>query len=151
MERTVRRAPITRRLTTRSAACLFAAASSLSGCASFTWGEQPTDLKVARMHWYRDAPGFRMQDLEWKHVAGPDAVQRLANLCGKDSRFAGRSCAYRVPQGGLCLVYSLFTQEQARLVRDASGESIETHELRHCGVNLPTHGGWTHREAVVLR
>lgn len=126
-------------------------ALGLAGCGVMGRGEQPDDLVIARMHWYRDAPGFRMQELDWQHIAGFDAPRRLANLCGKDWSFTGRSCAYRVPQGGLCLVYSLLSQQQARHARDASGESIELHELRHCGVNLPVHGGWAHRETLVLR
>lgn len=121
-----------------------------AGCAALGRGEQPSDVVVARMHWYRDAPGFRMLDLDWKQVSGPEAPRRLANLCGRDG-FGARACAYRVPQEGLCLVYSTLSQEQARHARDASGESIETHELRHCGVNQPIHGGWTHREATVMR
>lgn len=126
-------------------------ALGLAGCGALGQGEQPGDLVIARMHWYRDAPGFLMHDLEWHHITGPDARTRLANLCGKDWPFGSRSCAFRVPQGGLCLVYSLFSQEEARRARDATGESIELHELRHCGVNLPVHGGWAHRETLVLR
>ena len=130
-------------------ACAFAL--GLAGCSVMGWGEQPDDLVIARLHWYRDAPDFRMHELEWQQISGPDAPTRLANLCGKDWTSAGRSCAFRVPAGGLCLVYSLLSQDEARHARDATGESVELHELRHCGVNLPSHGGWTHRETVVLR
>lgn len=123
----------------------------LPGCAMR--GEQSTDLVVSRLHWYRDMSNFRFQKSEWNVISGPNKYQRLANLCaGGDNQFMSTACTVRIKEGGQCVTFSVYTREQARYdVLDGSGEPLETHELSHCGVNMPLPGGYRHRESVVIR
>jgi hypothetical protein len=127
--------------------CL-AFALALAGCANL--GEQPTDLEVASLHWYRDAPTFRAARVEWNAVKGPDAMQRLVNLCAKDPRDVGQACTFRIREGGQCVVFSLLDEDEAAIALTANGERLRTHELRHCGLGMPSPGGWDHREKTVI-
>jgi hypothetical protein len=115
----------------------------LSGCAL-----QPGQYLIARDVWVQDMPDFRFQKMEWNHVTGPDAWERTARLCkDKPEAFMAKgsiACAYRIKEPGLCLVYSIFSEERAKTMRDMSGEPLYTHELRHCGVGMPSPGGWNH-------
>jgi hypothetical protein len=120
--------------------------ATISGCAGF--GEQPTDLELAGLHWYRDAPAFRAAHVEWNAVKGPNAFQRLVNLCGKDPRDVGQACTFRIREGGQCVVFSLLDEDEAAAALTVNGERLRTHELRHCGLGMPAPGGWNHRETA---
>jgi hypothetical protein len=94
--------------------------------------------------WYREFD-FTMQRLEWNHITGPNAYQRMVNLCGDAPVLMG--CAFRIKEGGQCVVFSIYSQEQARLVRTKAGVSLEADELGHCGVfdGVVTGSAWGHK------
>jgi hypothetical protein len=114
----------------------------LSGCAL-----QPGQYLIARDVWVRDMD-FEFKRLEWVHVTGPDAWERTARLCRDDPddfmRKGSTTCAIRIKESGLLLVYSIFSEERAKTFQDMSGESVYVHELRHGGVGMPSPGGWNH-------
>lgn len=95
--------------------------------------------------WEVDRPGFQMKALEWVHVTGENAQQRLENLCGKPARSNGRvlACAIRIRESGLCLVYSLYSQVESHYVYPWDGHSLYQHEVGttdvpgHCGGGRP--------------
>lgn len=124
---------------------------SLVACASY--GEQSTDTVIAGVHWYRDLPAFQMKRLEWNQVTGPDALIRTTRRCGVDpSRELKAACSIRIIESGLCIVYSIYSEDESVDARDGSGESIYRHEVgEHCGAGMPGGGGWNHRETIVLR
>lgn len=109
---------------------LVALAQYLAGCASAGW--------------HRDMPNFQFQRLEWNHIQGPDARQLLDNLCAIGPRWKGGACVIRVVEGGQCIVFSLYSQEHARTVDVSATETLESHELAHCGIGMPQPGGWAH-------
>jgi hypothetical protein len=100
---------------------------AMTGCAVTT----PADLG-----WTQDAPDFRMTKLEWNVV---DGQQNLRHLCGLDNAWKGQACAIRIREGGLCVVFSTFTEEEAKRVRIwTEGWSLWAHEVTgHCA-------GWGH-------
>lgn len=130
---------------------LLLAALFLPACAIY--GEQPTDTVIAGLHWYRDLPAFQMKRLEWNQVTGPDALVRTTRLCGVDpSRELKAACSIRIIEGGQCIVYSIYSEDEARIARDGSGEPLRKHEVdEHCGAGMSGGGGWNHRETIVLR
>lgn len=98
----------------------------LAGCAAFD------------VQWRVDMPDYRMQKLEW-HVL--HSARAVANRCGLDA--PRPACSIRIREGGQCLVYSIYTQEQAKNVRALEGGSVYTHEVdEHCGGG--TKPGMTH-------
>ena len=115
---------------------------ALSGCA-FN-GEQPTDAKIAGLHWYVSAPDFRHQRTEWNVVSDRTMLRAL---CGKDWTWSGSACVIRLNEGGQCIVFSTLTETQARQTVIYGGDSVYKHEVdRHCGLDMPTPQGWSHRE-----
>jgi hypothetical protein len=124
----------------------------LSGCAL-----KPGQHLIERDVWEVDVPAFRLQRVEWRHVQGGEAYPRLARLCSVNRpgetinqaaerwmATGGIACAVRVVEGGQCVVTSLLSEEAAKRRPERSGETIYSHELRHCGIGMPTPGGWTH-------
>lgn len=118
---------------------LLVALVALSGCAA----------------WEVDHPGFQMKSLEWVHVAGDNAQQRLHNLCGKPFvAFNGQllACAIRIRESGTCFVYSLYSQPESHYVYAWDGNSVYQHEVGtadvpgHCGGGRPN-GYTNHAEA----
>lgn len=114
-----------------------------TGCAAF----EP--------EWKEDMPGFRMQSFEWNHISGTDAQRRLQNRCGRDPDGPTAdpwltSCSFRIREGGQCVVFSLYSVEQAKVVRGSDWMTAYAHERRHCGEldgrNLG--GGYTHAGAT---
>jgi hypothetical protein len=100
---------------------------SMTGCAVTT----PADLG-----WTQDAPDFRMTKLEWNLVNGQ---QNLRHLCGLGNAWTGKACAIRIRESGVCVVFSTFTEEEAKRVRIwTEGWSLWAHEVTgHCA-------GWGH-------
>jgi hypothetical protein len=99
---------------------------AMTGCAVTT----PADLG-----WTQDAPDFRMTKLEWNVV---DGQQNLRHLCGLGNAWNGKACAIRIREGGLCVVFSVLSEQQAKdyyLVYE--GWSLWAHESAHCQ-------GWGH-------
>jgi hypothetical protein len=101
----------------------------LTGCASFD------------VQWTQDLPGYRMQSMQWTVLQGTRAV---ADRCGLD--VPRTACVIRIREGGQCLVYSIYTEDQAKRYRAIEGGSIHEHELEHCGIRKGVNigGGWTH-------
>lgn len=98
--------------------------------------------------WHREFD-FNMQKLDWTHVYGPDAYNRLVNLCARDTPDPNpllNGCAFRIVGSQMCVVFSLYSQEQAPLVRMSDGTNHYEHELRHCGVfaGVNIGGAWGH-------
>lgn len=94
--------------------------------------------------WHREFD-FAFQRLEWNHIQGPNAYQRMVNLCGDAPHLMG--CAFRIKESGLCVVFSVYSQEQAKLVRTNAGVSLYEDEMRHCGVfdDVNIGGAWGHK------
>lgn len=82
-----------------------------------------------------------MQRAEWHVVA---SARHAANRCGLDKPRV--ACTIRIREGGWCLTYSIYTEEQAKRVRAVEGGSVHAHELHHCGVidGVNVGHGWTH-------
>jgi hypothetical protein len=98
---------------------------AMTGCAVTT----PLELG-----WTHDAPDFRLQSVEWNVVA----PHLLKPLCGMDNAWKGQACAIRIREGGLCVVFSVLSEQQAKdyyLVYE--GWSLWAHESAHCQ-------GWGH-------
>lgn len=114
-------------------ALLTSACILLAGCAI-----NPTD------GWVREHD-FTMQRLEWNHITGPDAYRRMSNLCGDAPHLMG--CAFRIKEGGQCVVFSIYSQEQAHFVKTRDGMSLSEHEGRHCGIfdGRNVSGAWGHK------
>lgn len=105
-------------------------ALALAGCADFP-----------HYGWHQDMPQFHMQRLEWNHVTGSETRQRVANLCGLEK--PRQSCAIRILEGGQCVVFSIFSEDEARRVMLVDGMTARAHEIEgHCGEKRG--GGWTH-------
>lgn len=140
-------------------------AIALAGCSIMGRGEQPTDFKIAGVHWYVDRPDFVMSEgararheIQWNVVPEDpnvslwtrraDAMDRLRALCGYDDpRWSRMACTFRIQERAQCVVFSLLTKEEAaRYVLNVEGDDLYTHELRHCGIGMPVAAGWTHRE-----
>ena len=92
--------------------------------------------------WEVDRPGFQMKALEWVHVEGENAQQRLQNLCAVHGQVLS-GCAIRIKESGLCLVYSIYSQVDAHYVYTWDGHSLYQHEVGtpnvpgHCGGGRP--------------
>lgn len=124
----------------------------LSGCAIN--GELPTDTVINGSHWYKQPFPFAFQRLEWNHITGggyDERMDRVARLCGFDPPSFSQGCALRVAENGQCVVFSIYSETEAKRVRDPGGETHFEHETRHCGVGMPEPGAWHHRALVVLR
>ena len=126
--------PLPRRL-------LLCALVALSGCAVLR--EQPTDAKIAGLHWFVSLPDFRVRERTWTVV---NSKQMLDVVCGTDWSWNGKACVIRIIEGGQCLVFSTLTVDQAEAYITFGGDSLLTHEYRHCGDGMPSVGGWSHRE-----
>lgn len=124
-------------------------AVALAGCASQGGLERAGYHERAGRMWYVDAPEFTMRAVEWNHVAGADARKRLGNLCG-DPGMTGDACAIRLRESGLCLVYSIHSENEAKRFRELTGETFYAHELGHCGKGMPRPGGWSHLDRTTL-
>lgn len=98
------------------------------------------NVGCASLGWHKDLPDFRFQKLEW-NVVEP---KNLRAVCGLPLSWRGEACAVRIIEGGQCVVFSIHTQEQARFQISAT-ETLEQHELKHCGIGMPSHGGWSHQ------
>lgn len=105
----------------------------VTGCVS-----TPTD------GWQREFD-FRMQRAEWNHISGPNAHQRMVNLCGDAPHLMG--CAFRIKEGGQCVVFSTYSEEQAHLVKTRDGMSLHSHEYAHCGIfdGVNVGSAWGHK------
>ena len=83
-----------------------------------------------------------MKALEWVHVKGENAQQRLQNLCAMHGQTL-YGCAIRIRGSGLCLVYSIYSQVEAHYVYTWDGHSLYQHEVGtadvpgHCGGGRP--------------
>ncbi len=115
----------------------------LSSCAVFTRGEQPTDVKIANLHWYISAPDFKVESFKWNVI---DTKDRLNTLCGADWTWSGNACTVRIIAGGQCIIFSTLTESEAEKHFTTGGDSVKIHERRHCGVGMPSAAGWSHRE-----
>lgn len=102
----------------------------LSGCTVF---DTPA--------WTVDLPGYRFQRAEWTVL---HSTQAVANRCGLDT--PRTACAIRIREGGQLLVYSIYTEEQAKRIRGIDGLTVHEHELRHGGIfdGVNVGNGWTH-------
>jgi hypothetical protein len=118
---------------------------------------KPGQHLIERDVWEVDVPAFHFQRLEWRHIHGSDAYPRLARLCSVNApgetieqaadrwMAAGHiACSVRIVEGGHCVVTSLLSEDRAKTFPERSGESLYNHELRHCGIGMPTPGGWRH-------
>ena len=101
--------------------------------------------------WYVDRPGFQMKSLEWIHITGDDALQRLHNLCGSTMwRDRLAACAMRVQETGACIVYSIYSEEDSHRLFTPTGETLFQHEVGdqeipgHCGGGRPD--GYTNHD-----
>ena len=102
----------------------YLAALLLSGCA------------VSPNTWVQDAPDFKLTRVEWNYISGPDAHQRMVNLCGDAPHLMG--CAIRIRESGLCVVFSTYSEVQAMWVKTKDGMTLHQHESKHCN-------GWGHK------
>jgi hypothetical protein len=125
-------------------------AFALSACA--TYGE-PSDLILeGGSHWYRDMPNFHLKSVEWVHITGPDALQRVANLAPNERSPYSDTRVIRIVETGKCIVYSTHSRAESFWMLDGSGSTLDRHEIgEHCGRDIAGGGGWTHREVVVIR
>lgn len=96
----------------------------------------------ATVGWHRDIPNFRVQRVEWNVVASRDLLRAV---CGQAPAWLGAACAVRIIEGGQCVVFSVYSQELARTVDLSASETLEGHELKHCGIGMPESGGWAHK------
>jgi hypothetical protein len=93
----------------------------LTGCAAFDGGWRVSD------------PNFRAAAFEWNHVQGPNAQERLHNLCGGYVPHL-YACTFRIRQSGYCVTFSRYSEEAAKAVRTRMGVTLLEDERRHCGV-----------------
>lgn len=101
--------------------------------------------------WVVDRPGYQMKKLEWVHLIGDDAHRRLRNLCAND--VVGQlACAFRIQGSGICLVYSIYSLEEAKRIYVVGGDTLYQHEVGddkvpgHCGGGRPD--GYTNHEGT---
>jgi hypothetical protein len=87
----------------------------LAGCSQYEWTGKFPESK----------------EYEWVVVHNKLS---LHNVCAIsfDKNPTLAACAFQIQESGKCYIYSIWTEDEARRVRDLDGESIYEHEKRHC-------------------
>jgi hypothetical protein len=95
--------------------------------------------------WYREFD-FHATKFEWVQVQGPNAQERLENLCGGYVPHL-MACTFRIKQSGYCLTYSRYSEDAAKQVRTRAGMTLYADEQAHCGIFDGKNIGsaWGHR------
>lgn len=118
------------------------ASLALAGCA------HPTD----RLTWVRDMPDFQLRRVVWNHIQGERVQARMQNLCADSQRLRHDhyACVVRIREGGQCVVYSIYSEAEAKSAQTPTRDTVYGHEVgKHCGRDMLGGGGWKHLETRV--
>lgn len=97
-------------------------------------------LAMAGCAMFEAPAGYGLQWIRVDAARPLTAWMRLADvhsICAQPSSWNGVACAHRVENVPECVVYSTFTEEEARRAWWHDGLTVYDHEKKHCD-------GWDH-------